>query len=255
MMPITRDRAIVLASLAAIAGLAWAYLFGFWQDMAGMGNMPGMDMPSAPTPFLFTVIMWTVMMVGMMLPSALPMILLFTTVQRKQGSRPVLTTGTFVAGYLVTWGAFAVVAAGLQTELGRMALLSPSLAFISRWLAGLTFLVAAAYEFSPLKNRCLTQCSSPLSFITVHWRPGIAGALRMGVVHGSILRWLLLGLDAAAVHGWCDEPRLGCNTRCSGSFAESSAVSPADRRSDGDCGSGPDRCVALKVGHSPRRGL
>jgi predicted metal-binding membrane protein len=106
-------------------------------------------------------------------------------VQRKQGTRPILTTGTFAAGYLIIWGGFAVVAAGLQVELGQMALLSPSLAFVSKRLAGITFLLAAAYEFSPLKNRCLTQCSSPLSFITVHWRPGIAGALRMGIVHGA----------------------------------------------------------------------
>ena len=129
--------------------------------------------------------MWAVMMIGMMLPSATPMILLFTMVQRKQGTRPILTTGTFAAGYLIIWGGFAVAAAGLQVELGQMALLSSSLAFVSKRLAALTFLLAAAYEFSPLKNRCLTQCSSPLSFITVHWRPGIAGALRMGIVHGA----------------------------------------------------------------------
>jgi predicted metal-binding membrane protein len=142
-------------------------------------------MSSTPSPFLLTAIMWAVMMIGMMLPSATPMILLFTMVQRKQGTRPILTTGTFAAGYLIIWGGFAVAAAGLQVELGQMALLSSSLAFVSKRLAALTFLLAAAYEFSPLKNRCLTQCSSPLSFITVHWRPGIAGALRMGIVHGA----------------------------------------------------------------------
>ena len=153
--------------------------------MSGMDDMPGMGMPSAPAPFLITATMWAVMMIGMMLPSAMPMILLFTMVQRKQGKRPVLTTGTFGVGYLLVWGGFAVAAAGLQVELGHMALLSPSLAFISKRLAGLTFLLAAAYEFSPLKNRCLTLCSNPLSFITVHWRPGIVGALRMGIVHGA----------------------------------------------------------------------
>jgi predicted metal-binding membrane protein len=184
-MAISRDRLIVVASLVAIAGLAWAYLLALSQDVSGMGDMPGMAMPSAPAPFLLTATMWAVMMIGMMLPSAMPMILLFTMVQRKQGTRPILTTGTFAVGYLMIWGGFAVAAAGLQVELGQMALLTPTLAFASKRLAGLTFLLAAAYEFSPLKNRCLTQCSSPLSFITVHWRPGIAGALRMGVVHGA----------------------------------------------------------------------
>jgi predicted metal-binding membrane protein len=184
-MAISRDRLIVGASLIAIAGLAWAYLLGLSQQMSGMDTMPDMAMSSTPSPFLLTAIMWAVMMTGMMLPSATPMILLFTMVQRKQGTRPILMTGTFAAGYLIIWGGFAVAAAGLQVELEQMALLTPSLAFASKRLAGITFLLAAAYEFSPLKNRCLTQCSSPLSFITVHWRPGIAGALRMGVVHGA----------------------------------------------------------------------
>lgn len=185
MAAISRDRAIVLASLVAIAGLAWAYLFALSQDMAAMDDMPGMAMSSAPAPFLLTVTMWMVMMVGMMLPSAMPMILLFTAVQRKQGKQPVITTGAFAAGYLLIWCGFAVAAAALQIELGEMAVLSPSLTFVSTRLAGLTFLIAAAYEFSPLKNRCLSQCSSPIGFITAHWRPGYAGAFRMGISHGA----------------------------------------------------------------------
>lgn len=185
MVAVSRDQKIVLATLVAIAGLAWVYLFSLSQDMAGMDDMPAMAMAPMPAPFSLTAIMWAVMMVGMMLPSALPMILLFATVQRRQGTQPLLTSGTFVAGYLLVWGGFAVAAAALQTELGNMALLSPSMVLVSKKVAGLTFLLAAAYEFSPLKNRCLTQCSSPIGFITSHWRPGLSGAFRMGVLHGA----------------------------------------------------------------------
>jgi len=185
MAAISRDRTIVLASLVAITGLAWAYLLGLSQEMSSMDDMPGMAMSSAPAPYLLTATMWAVMMVGMMLPSATPMILLFTMVQWKQGKRPVLMTGAFGGGYILVWGGFAVVAAALQVGLGQMALLSPSLAFVSTRLSGVVFLLAAAYEFSPLKSRCLTQCSSPISFITSHWRPGIVGVLRMGVSHGA----------------------------------------------------------------------
>ena len=184
MVTVSRDRAIVLASLVAIAGLAWAYLLSLSQGMAGMDDMPGMAMTSAPASFLLTVTMWAVMMVGMMLPGAMPMILLFTMVQRKQGKQRVLMTGTFAAGYVLVWSVFAVAAAALQKVLSETALLSPSLTFISIRLAGVAFLLAAAYEFSPLKNRCLTQCSSPIGFITSHWRPGVEGAFRMGVSHG-----------------------------------------------------------------------
>jgi predicted metal-binding membrane protein len=184
MAAIFRDRAIVVASLVAIAGLAWAYLFSLSRDMSGMQDMPGMAMSSGPAPFSLTATMWAVMMVGMMLPSALPMILLFTMVQRRQGDRPVLMTATFAAGYLLIWGGFALVAAALQNDLGKGALLSPSLTFVSTRVAGMTFLLAAAYEFSPLKYRCLTQCN-PIRFITSHWRPGVAGAFRMGLSHGN----------------------------------------------------------------------
>jgi predicted metal-binding membrane protein len=126
-----------------------------------------------------------VMMVGMMLPGAVPMISLFTMVQRRQGGKPLLMTAIFAAGYLLIWGGFSIVAAALQNELGKGALLSPSLTFVSLRVAGATFLLAAAYELSPLKNRCLTQCSSPIGFITSYWRPGVAGAFRMGLWHGS----------------------------------------------------------------------
>ena len=153
MVAIVRDRTIVIVSLLAVAGLAWIYLIGLSQGMSGMEDMLGMAMPSGPAPFALTAIMWAVMMAGMMLPTALPMILLFIVVQRRQGERPALTSMAFAAGYLLIWGGFALVAAVLQTELGKAALLSPSLAFLSTKVVGMTFLVAATYEFSPLKNR------------------------------------------------------------------------------------------------------
>lgn len=184
-MTISRDQTIVLTSLVVITGLAWVYLFSLSHDMAGVDDMPGMAMSPMPAPFSLTAIMWVVMMVGMMLPSALPMILLFTTVQRKQGTRPVLATGAFAAGYLLIWGGFAVAAAALQIQFVRTALLSPSLSFVSTRIAALTFIVAAAYELSPLKTRCLRQCSSPIGFVASHWRPGLSGAFRMGLFHGA----------------------------------------------------------------------
>ena len=88
----------LLLQFVAIAGLAWAYLFSLSKYMSGMEDMPGMAMSSGPAPFSLTATMWAVMMVGMMLPSALPMILLFTMVQRRQGDKPVLMTATFAAG-------------------------------------------------------------------------------------------------------------------------------------------------------------
>jgi predicted metal-binding membrane protein len=178
----------VLASIAGITVLAWIYLAGMAQnmsDMAAMMDMPDMPMPSPVEQFVLVATMWAVMMVGMMLPGAAPMILLYIAVQRKQGRRPLLMSGVFGAGYLFVWGGFAIAAAALQVLLAQMALLSSSLAFASPYLIGGAFLCAAAYELSPLKDRCLTHCRSPFAFITQHWRPGFAGAFRMGAVHGG----------------------------------------------------------------------
>lgn len=194
----SRDRAIVFASLVAITAVAWLYVLKLAHDMAGMDNMPNMPnmaMETGAGSFVLTAVMWIVMMIGMMLPSATPMILLFTMVQRKQGTHPARSIGAFIAGYLLVWGGFSLLAAALQTVLVEMALLSPLLTPVSKWTAGAAFLLAGVYEFSAIKNRCLTLCVNPLRFVTSYWRPGVSGALRMGIVHGAFCLgccWVLM---------------------------------------------------------------
>ena len=110
-------------------------------------------------------------------------------------------TCVFAVGYIIIWGGFAVFAASLQMALAETALLSPSLTLVSARVGGATFLAAAIYEFSPIKNRCLTQCINPLQFVTSHWRPGLEGALRMGIIHGAFCLgccWVLMLLLFAA---------------------------------------------------------
>jgi predicted metal-binding membrane protein len=201
---VTKEQFWVLFSLAGLTLLAWLYLVQIASDMPnmnmsdapnmGMTNMPGMDMsdgmmPSrpqgAPSPVGVSIVMWAVMMIGMMLPSAIPVMLLYATVQHRNSTHPRLAVTTFLSGYLLVWGGFSVLAATLQTLLASSLLLSPSLALTSHWSIGLLLLIAGLYELSPLKGRCLDQCRGPVSFIASHWRPGLTGALRMGVVHGA----------------------------------------------------------------------
>lgn len=195
---LTRDQYLVLGSLVGTTLLAWLYLVQMaWR-------MPGMDMRDAMmvshpqgtfTQFALTALMWAVMMVGMMLPSAMPMVLLFATVQRRHAARPGLPIAAFVAGYFLVWGTFSVVAAALQTLLSSTMLLAPTMSLTSGWIGGLLFLAAGAYEFSPLKRRCLDHCRSPLAFVMAHWRPGLSGAVRMGIEHGAFCLgccWVLM---------------------------------------------------------------
>ena len=151
------------------------------------------------TYFVLMFLMWAIMMVGMMVPSAAPMILLFAAIDRKRrpSRSPFPGTAVFTLGYLLVWAAFSLVATALQWALSEAALLSPMMAGTSRALGAALFAAAGAYQVTPLKHACLHHCRSPIHFVVGHWRPGTAGALRMGVEHGAYCVgccWFLMGL-------------------------------------------------------------
>jgi predicted metal-binding membrane protein len=138
-----------------------------------------------------------VMMVAMMLPAASPVILLYSrAVGTLQGSRP--ATGWFLAGYLGVWGVFSLAAALLQDWLQRADVIEPmAMASTARWLSTAVLIVAGLYQLSPFKNACLAHCRNPGSFLARHFRPGRAGALRLGAIHGGFCLgccWLLMAL-------------------------------------------------------------
>lgn len=202
-----RDRVVILAAVAAITGLSWLYLLQLDRGMTDstMPNlaMSGMAMPMSPrwTPatFVLTFAMWAVMMVGMMLPSAAPMILTIAALYRRKlrSVERMVPTLLFVCGYLLVWSAFALFAVMLQWSLVRLALLSPMLATTNAALGGAVFLLAGLYQLSPLKQTCLRHCRSPFSFLFTRWRDGWRGALAMGIEHGAFCLgccWLLMAL-------------------------------------------------------------
>lgn len=176
------------------------------MDMSGMS---GMDMrPVGPAPWTLQtaaliVAMWWAMMIAMMAPSAAPTILLYARVYRhgaEQGRlEPRLApTGAFVAGYLLVWLGFSLVAAGAQWLFEQTGLLSPTMmGSESRWLSAGVLIAAGLYQVSPLKYLCLAQCRAPSDFLMRHWKPGAAGALRLGVLHGAYCVgccWVLMAL-------------------------------------------------------------
>ncbi len=197
-----RDRAVVWGGLAVLVLGAWAYLFHLQRSMAGSGPMPGMAAPLAPwTPreLAFTILMWAVMMAGMMLPSAAPVLLLFAALNRKRREQGVaaVPTAVFALGYLVVWTGFSVAAAGAQWGLHAAAVLSPALATTSPLVAGALLVAAGVYQLTPLKEACLAHCRSPLGFFLTEWRDGAAGAFGMGLRHGTYCLgccWILMGL-------------------------------------------------------------
>ncbi len=201
---VKRDRAVVLAGLAGVTGLAWAYLFITAAEMGGPMDAGALAAAMQIKPwtgldFLLMFLMWAVMMVAMMLPSAAPMILLFAAVCRKQAAqgRTFAPVGVFVAGYLAVWSAFSLGATLLQWGLEQAALLSPMMVGTSPLLGGGLLVVAGLYQWSPLKQACLRHCRSPIHFIVHHRREGPGGAFVMGLEHGAFCVgccWFLMGL-------------------------------------------------------------
>jgi predicted metal-binding membrane protein len=179
---------------------------------SGHSSMAGMLMsPVTWTPgyALLMFSMWWLMMIAMMLPSAAPMVLLHATVTRKglaraddagqntPSHRLRSATTAFIAGYLVMWGAFSLVAVVAQWALERGELLSAMMMSTSRFLGSGLLLAAGLWQLTPLKTVCLRHCRSPISFLSTHWRPGVGGAFRMGIEHGVFCLgccWFLMAL-------------------------------------------------------------
>ena len=170
---------IVAVALAGATLLAWAWL-------ARPMPMAMMAAPASLTYFGAAFLMWTLMMVAMMLPSASPMILLYARFARARFGRsagPSLLA--FVLSYLLVWTGFSAMAALLQAALvaggwvGAM-----DLALGGERLSGALLIAAGLYQLTPLKDACLETCRSPIAFLTRGIRPGIPGALRLGLAHG-----------------------------------------------------------------------
>jgi predicted metal-binding membrane protein len=197
-----RDRAIILATLIVITGLCWVYVLLVVDDMA-MGGMDmtgfrmipagmGLMMPASeawqPIEFAFVFVMWVVMMIGMMTPTAAPMILLYARVGRQAAmqGKPFAASGWFLGGYLLVWAAFSLIATAAQWGLERAALLTPMMEGASKIFGGAVLIAAGLYQVTPLKDVCLRQCQAPLAFIQHYggFRRDAAGSLRLGARHG-----------------------------------------------------------------------
>ena len=183
------DKAFVIAGLAGVIACAWAYLVPASLDM--YGHMDGaaawmMEATWDGRYLLLVFLMWAAMMVAMMLPSALPTILIFHRLGQNdpQVHSPARRAWAFAAGYVMAWSAFGAGATLLQWGLAEAALSSPMMVSASPWLSGAILIVAGVCQWTPLKRACLRHCRSPLAFVAEHWRPGMPGALRLGLHHG-----------------------------------------------------------------------
>jgi predicted metal-binding membrane protein len=190
---VSRHSTLVVATLLGVTLVAWIVTV---ERMRGMDAGPGTNLGGLG----WFLGIWVTMMAAMMLPSVSPMVLLFARVSREQARRgraTLVPTWLFVAGYLAVWTGAGLAAYGIYR-----AVVSAGTGWLAwdgagPYVAGAALLAAGLYQMTPLKNVCLRHCRSPLHFLLHDWRPGRAGAVRMGMEHGAYCLGCCWGLMLA----------------------------------------------------------
>ena len=198
-----RDRYVIVFGLAAVILLSWAYTAYLTLQMGismwGTVVITPHTQAWTSASFMMYFLMWSIMMIAMMTPSAAPMLLFYAKIirQKQPGHEPFLKTSLFLLGYLVVWIGFSAAATLVQWALNTAALVSMQVVRATPILGGVILILAGAFQFSQLKNACLTHCRTPVGFIMTDWKDGKGGALQMGVKHGIYCVgccWLLMAL-------------------------------------------------------------
>ena len=181
-----RDRAILAAALGALVLVAWLTL-ALWEGSpyaAYLGHAGGVG--PLPVEAVLFAVGWVLMIVAMMLPSSVPLVVTFAALVRRR-RHPWRLVGLVLVGYLVVWGAFGLAAWIADRGIHAAVDAVPWLAEHPQLIIATTLAVAGLWQFSPLRDRCLDECRSPLGFIVNRWRGTSerSEALRMGLAHGA----------------------------------------------------------------------
>jgi predicted metal-binding membrane protein len=172
-----------IAATMVVLGAALVAWVVAVERMRGMDAGPGTDLGGLG----WYLGIWITMMAAMMLPSALPMVLMFSRVsaERARRTQPFVPTWVFALGYLAVWIAYGVAAYGLARAIRAAGAGFLGWDRAGPYVAGAAVAAAGVYELTPLKAVCLRHCRSPLHVVVSGWREGAAGAFRMGAEHGA----------------------------------------------------------------------
>ena len=160
--------------------LAWVAFFGLvmigWISLLQVSGSHAMQHQVG---WRSTFAMWALMSLVMMSTTAVPV---FSALRNILRTGSITVWWMFVATYFAMWIGFAVLATTIQKILTDFGWVEDHRSAL--WLSGVLLLIAGAYQFSSLKENCLTQCVAPMTFFMRYWRDGIAGGLKMGIRHG-----------------------------------------------------------------------
>ena len=173
--------------LLCLATLGWLLIF--WS-LANMSSpFVALTMPMDTTWSLREIVavwlMWAVMMGAMMLPSAMPMLMVQRRVACRKDPTNTNSHQWFLLGYLSGWALFSAAAATVQWGFQSANVLSHMLVLQDPRVAGFILIGAGIFQFTPIKAACLSKCRTPIGFLLTEWRTGRVGAFRMGLKHGQ----------------------------------------------------------------------
>ena len=193
-MPRAIPVVIVGAWVAAIVADATGHASALHHDALIEGSLP------VQAVLALFLVSWLVMTAAMMLPSSLPMVRAFSIAAARQ-ERPYAAMGAFLGGYVLVWTAFGAIALAGDLGLHRLVDRTPWLAAHPWVVAGGVLALAGGFQFSSLKDKCLSTCRTPLGFLVQRYRPGVDAAFRLGREHGLFCLgccWALMLLMFAA---------------------------------------------------------
>ena len=195
--------------LSVVTVLAWVATLSPSMGSAMMIDLDALSLNQAST----YMVAWGIMMAAMMLPSAMPMILLYGILRQKQSKlgQKGLSPIVFALVYLVVWLATGLPIYLVNVSVGLLERAYAVFATVAPYLLGASFVLAGLFQFSDFKKKCLKVCQTPFQFLMGHWYTGYKGSLRLSFEHalycvgccwalmsimallGSMsLRWLLL---------------------------------------------------------------
>jgi len=186
-------KALLYLTLAIMIIMSWYYMaFLMTMNMDPVANWHKQDI-------IMLFFMWAIMMAGMMLPSVTPLIMLVNQLNEKRKIRqaPYAHTMFFILGYLLVWFLFSLVITLIQWLLHYYSVLTPMMISAHLSFTSLLLLCAGIYQWLPIKQRCLSLCRSPLSFLMKEWREGQLNAIKLGSKHGAYCLgccWVLMAL-------------------------------------------------------------
>jgi predicted metal-binding membrane protein len=212
--PITvaRGRRAPAVVVGALALGAWLTLFVWERSQYGAyldhGELDRISVDGAPV-VAFLIAGWAVMVAAMMLPTTIPLVVMFSGMIRNRPARAQLLV-LLLAGYLVVWIGFGFLVYGADLGVHTFVEHASWLEDNAWMIAAATFALAGAYQFSQLKYRCQRECRSPRMFLMQRWRGGneYRQSLAIGIQHGVFcvgccwtLMLVLLALGTFSI-GW-----------------------------------------------------